>query len=177
MAFRTCVLLAVTALAVGACGSSPLPPHHPVVHASSVPPVPCSQQYTSWRSGQAKGAARNLAAKLRAAQNAPRAQDAASLESALKRLSPAALALASEPMPRCADPGAIYAGFVLRIYQAGHDAGAARGLSGLLRAAAQLDGARKIERQLTAEVSRSLGTSNCRPASTAINPRTLWPPC
>lgn len=75
----------------------------------------------------------------------------------MKKLVPAALALAGHPMPHCADPDSLYPGFVTRIYTAGDNARSAHGFSALRRAAAPLKGLKKIEHQMAAEVNRAVG--------------------
>ena len=69
---------------------------------------------------------------------------------------PAALVLARDPVPHCADPAGLYAEYITRIYAAGSDASSAKGLSELMKAAAPLKGLKAIESRLTAEVNRAL---------------------
>ena len=59
-------------------------------------------------------------------------------------------------MPRCADPADRYVEYLTVIYTAGNNARAARGLGGLLKAAAPLNRLRDIEVQLDAEADRAL---------------------
>jgi hypothetical protein len=74
----------------------------------------------------------------------------------MERLVPVALGLADHPVPSCADPAGLYVDFVDRIYAAGSNARSAKGLSGLLKAAAPLKGLINIESRLTAEVNHAL---------------------
>jgi hypothetical protein len=177
MAWRACAMV-VAALAVCACSSMP-PPHPHVVPASGLAsPVPCPQQYAQWRSGPVDLAARRLAAEVRAVRVAVRSEDGASIRTATRPLERTSVALAAAgAMPRCADTEGIYAQLVVGVYQAGADARAAKGMSGLVRAAAALSRAVRIEHQLTAETSRTVHKDSCLPAPHGSRPLAVWPPC
>lgn len=73
----------------------------------------------------------------------------------MQKLEPAAIALAAHPIPSCADPASLYAQFVNGIYAIGSGAYSAKGLSGLLRAAARLEALKKVERKLKVELNRT----------------------
>jgi hypothetical protein len=101
-----------------------------------------------------------LQAAVNAVRAAEKSGDAAAIRAALMKLMPAAAAAtAAGGIPRCADPARLYSEYVYGIYAAGQDARSARGLSGLLKAAAPLKGLTTIESQLTAEANRALAKS------------------
>jgi hypothetical protein len=60
-------------------------------------------------------------------------------------------------MPHCADPDSLYPKFVTKIYTAGNKARSAHGLGALMGAAAPQAGLKKAERQMAAEISRTVG--------------------
>ena len=60
------------------------------------------------------------------------------------------------PPPHCADPSGLYGDYADRIFNAGYEARTAKGLSGLQKAATQLDGLKNIQSQLAAEGNRVL---------------------
>lgn len=156
MTFRLLILLvAAVSLAAAACGSHP---PSPASHRASAAPVPCRQQYEAWAHGPVRITARKLKADMKAVQAAGKSGDVPGMRSAMEELPPAALALASRPIPHCADPASHYAEFLVRIYTAGHKARSAQGLSGLRRAAAPLKGLKNISHQMTLELHRALGT-------------------
>ncbi len=60
-------------------------------------------------------------------------------------------------IPRCADPGGVYADYITATYQIGDNARAAKGLGGLLHATSQLKQPGAVEAKLTPEVRRAIG--------------------
>jgi hypothetical protein len=166
----------VVAVAVGACsGQGGLP--HAIVTAASASPrqEPCNLQYSGWRNGPVREATRELAAEMAATRAALQASDQADIAAALRSAMPTAVALAAQPMPRCTDMRGIYAELVELVYLAGQNAHSAKGPVALDRAAATLVSGVKIERELTAEITRSIGASSCPAASG--RPEPPWPPC
>ena len=154
--FRTCVVLAVAVVLIAACGGhASSPPSHPAPSAAR--PLSCAQQFQNWRHGPAHAPASTLKAALNQIQATGQSGDAGGMSAAMKKLVPAALALAGHPMPHCADPESLYPGFVTRIYTAGDKARSAHGFSALLRAAAPLKGLKKIEHLMAAEIDRAVG--------------------
>ncbi len=153
---RTALSLAITGF-LAACGS----------HASSAGrsteaaarPVSCRQQYETWQHGPAEAELSKLAPTLHAVQVAAKAGNVPGIAAAVQGLMPAALVLASDPVPHCADPAGFYAQYVNRIYTAGSDARTAKGLSGLLTATAPLKGLKTMESRLAAEANRALAKS------------------
>ncbi len=179
IAARRCLLVTGIALAAVACASVP-PPPHAVVSATasrSRTAAPCRQQYAAWRQGPVRAGNLMVTTELHAVRTAARIKRMTALRSSMSPLMRTALLLAGQPMPRCADPRGIYADFVTLIYTAGHHARSATGLGGLLRAAAVLASAMKVQRQLTAEVSGALGGRLCPPARQGSTPQVRWPPC
>jgi hypothetical protein len=149
---RSLLSLAVTGF-LAACGSHAPSPGRATVSAR---PVSCRQQYKTWQHGPALAQVSKLAPTLKTAQAAGRSGDVAGMATAMKKLIPAVMVLASDPMPHCADPAGLYIEYVNMIYAAGSNASSAKGLSGLLKAAAPLKGLKAIESGLTAEVNRAL---------------------
>jgi len=135
--------------------------------------VPCDLQYADWRDGPVRTATAELASELAAARAAVRTGAGAAIGSAMRRALPTAIAMAAQPMPRCADTGGIYADLVDDVYRAGARARSATGPGGLLKAAAMLGQASAVEQQLTAEITHSIGTGHC--AQEHAGP--AWPPC
>ena len=154
--FRTVLSLAVTGFLAAACGSHATTPGRRSA-VSAAPPVSCRQQYQTWEHGPAPAEVSKLAAMLKAVRVAGNSGDVTGMDLAMKKLMPAAMVLAADAMPHCADPAGLYAEYVTRIYAAGYNARSAKGLSGLLKAAAPLKGLRNIESRLTAEVNHALG--------------------
>ena len=77
----------------------------------------------------------------------------------MKRLAPAAVAATQESPPQCADPEGLYSGIVVAVYAAGQNARSAKGIGGLLKAAAPLKGLKAMESRLAAEANRALANS------------------
>jgi hypothetical protein len=169
--------LCVIAVLSAACGAAP--PPRPVVTTASPTkrPALCAPRYTAWLFGTVHAADRRLAAELQAVQAAEQSRDASALRSAMGPLMPTALALATQPMPRCADTAGIYIDLVDDVYQAGDEAHTAKGLSGLLRAANLMQLAVKVEYRLTGEVTRAVGREQCPRARGLSQPPLSWPPC
>lgn len=150
---RRVLSLAVTGF-LAACGGHGASPGRPTV--SPARPVSCRQQYETWQHGPASAQVSQLAPTLRTVQVAGDSGDVSGMATAMRKLMPAAVVLAGDPVPGCADPAGLYTEYVTRIYAAGDDARSATGLSGLLRAAAPLKGLKTIESRLTAEVNYAL---------------------
>jgi hypothetical protein len=154
MSVRACVSLTVTASLAAACGS-PTTPGRPAVSAAR--PVSCRQQYQEWTHGAGFTQYRRLQADVKAVRTAERSGNAVAMRSALNKLMPAVVANGHiDPLPHCADPGGLYADYMLRIYQGGYEARVAKGLSGLQKAATRLHGLKKVQSQLVAETKRVL---------------------
>jgi hypothetical protein len=142
LTFRTVLSLAVTGF-LAACGGHGASTGRPAV--SAVRPVSCRQQYETWQHGPAQAQVSELAPTLRIIQAAGKSGDVPGMARAMQKLMPAAVALADDPTPHCADPAGLYAEYLMRIYMAGDNARSAKGLSGLLKAAAPLKGLKNIE--------------------------------
>ena len=124
--------------------------------AVSARPVSCHQQSETWKHGPGQAEISELAATLTTIRAAEKSGDVPALATGMKKLMPAAVILAKHPIPVCADPGKLYAGFTDRTYTAGYNARSAKGLSGLVKAAARLKGLKTIESRLTAELNHAL---------------------
>jgi hypothetical protein len=155
ISFRSVLSLAATTLLATACGShSASPGRRPTF--SPARPVSCRQQYDIWQHGPSPAQLSKLTATLRTIQVAGNTGDVSGMAIAMQKLMPAALVLAANAMPHCADPGDLYAEYVTRIYSAGSNARSAKELSSLLKAAAPLKGLANIKSELTGEVNRAL---------------------
>jgi hypothetical protein len=83
--------------------------------------------------------------------------NAVTMRSAMNKLIPAVLGNGDiDPVPHCADPGGLYTQYIASVYGAGDDAHKAKGLNGLRKAAAPLNGLKNVQSQLAAEVKRAL---------------------
>ena len=153
LTFRTVLSLAVTGF-LAACGGHGASAGRPTVSAAR--PVSCRQQYETWQHSPAEAQVTELALTLKTIQAAGKSGDVPGMARAMQKLMPAAVALAYDPVPYCADPARLYSNYFVRIYTAGQNERSARGLSGLLKAAAPLKGLTTIESQLTAEANRAL---------------------
>jgi hypothetical protein len=153
---RACLSLTVTASLAAACGN-PATPTARRPAASAVRPVSCRQQYQDWRHGPGFAQYSRLRADVSAVRAAENSRNPVALRSAMSKLVPAVLASGNpDPVPRCADPAGRYVDYLTMIYTAGGNARAAKGLSGLLNAAASLNHLKHIEAQLAAEANRAL---------------------
>jgi hypothetical protein len=152
---RTGLSLMVTAYLATACGGTAASTGGAAAPVTSAArPVPCRQQYQAWEHGPA-AAQDQMEAAVSAVQAAERSGNASALKSTLRKLTPAALAAAKAPPPRCADPGALYGQYVTAVYVAGDNAHSATTTSGLLKAAAPLKDLKTVQAQLTAEANRA----------------------
>jgi hypothetical protein len=166
MTFRAVVSLAVTGFVAAGCGGhATVPGRRTAVPAAR--PVSCRQQYQTWKRGPAPVQLSTLAATLKTIRAAGGSGDVSGMAAAMKQLMPAALILADDAMPHCADPAGLYAEYVTTIYAAGYKARSAKGLSGLLKAAVPLKGLTNLESRLTAEVNHALAKKPVTPITTA----------
>jgi hypothetical protein len=156
---RTCLSVAVTVSLAAGCGSPPVPSGtRPPVSAAR--PVSCRQQYERWKQGPGFAQYRGVKADVNAVVAADRSHSVARLRAALKRLMPAVVSNGNvDPLPSCADPVGLYDRYFTRVYMVGKEASFAKGLSGLLKAAAPLKDMKRIESQLAAEANHMLAKS------------------
>ena len=149
-------LAAITAAAIilAACSH----PAVPVIGRTALPPT-CRQQYETWKHGPAANAAKDsLERRLAAVRAAARAQDLPLMLAAFRKLRPAVVAMASYPIPRCADPAGYWALLLARIRAAADNAGTGTSLGALLLALEPLRSLPAIEAKLSAELKRTTGT-------------------
>lgn len=150
---RTGLSLMVTASLAAGCGSTSSSSQRP---ATPTPrPVSCRQQYQAWKRGPAL-AGDKMQAAVNAVQAAEQSGNVTAISSALSKLVPEAVAAAQAPPPRCADPDGLFSDYVTAVYVAGDNARTAKGISGLLKAAAPLKGLKTIESKLAAEAARAM---------------------
>jgi hypothetical protein len=124
-------------------------------HRASAP-VSCRQQYETWEHGPVQDSMGSLRAVLKTIPADRKSGNAAGVRSGMRELVPAALGLASHPLPPCVDPAGLYDTFVTRVYTAGSGARSAKAAGAVLRAAASLNQVTKLGRQLAAEINRVL---------------------
>ncbi len=156
---RICLTLLIGLIAA-ACASA-APRTATETHSATPPAPPCHSQYRNWRNGPVGAALRTVNAGLAAAHAAVLASDAASVPPAMRPLAPAALTMARNPMPRCADTRGIFANLVVGVYREAQQAHTAKTPAQVLNAARTLDAAALTIRQLTAEIIRALGAARC----------------
>ena len=150
---RTGLSLMVTASLAAGCGSTSSSSQRP---ATPTPrPVSCRQQYQAWKRGPAL-AGDKMQAAVNAVQAAEQSGNVTAISSALNKLVPEAVAAAQAPPPLCADPDGLFSDYVTAVYVAGDNARTAKGISGLLKAAAPLKGLKTIESKLAAEAARAM---------------------
>jgi hypothetical protein len=157
LSVRTGVSLTVTAFLAAGCGSQP-------ASSSGVRPAPpartasCREQYQDWQRGPGFAADRRVHSAVKAVRAAEKAGHPAALRTATRKLMPAAVAAGiGGAVPACADPSGLYTQYVSAVYQSGHDARRAHGVSGLRRATAPLRSLGPVETRLAAEISRTAG--------------------
>ena len=73
------------------------------------------------------------------------------------------MAATQAPPPQCADPDGLYGEYVTAVYVAGRNARSAKGISGLLKAAAPLKGLKTMESRLAAEAARAMAKNRSSP--------------
>lgn len=152
-------LMVTASLAAGCGGSSASSVRRPAEPLRAPRAVSCREQYEDSKRRSALLAEGKMRAAVNAVQAAEATVNAAAIQSALNKLVPVALAAAEDSPPHCADPAALYSEYVTTVYEAGDNARSARGISGLLKAAAPLKGLTGMESRLAAEANRTLATS------------------
>jgi hypothetical protein len=145
-----CLALAAAGAAViglTACSHSAAPSAAPATHGSGtpIPPVSCSQQYSTWKHGQGKG----VIAALDTVSSAVTAGDTQVLTAALQKARPAVTRAAHHPVPACADPRGYWEALLMHV----NAAVASKGSASSVRAA--LKDVPKIEHQLTTELKHT----------------------
>lgn len=148
------VFLASGALAVGlavtACGSGG-------GSAPAAPPLPsCLQQYRSWNSGPSHAAGEELVAALNEVQAASSTANIAITGGALRQAAAAARTLAHYPIPRCADPNGYWRAVLVQVQAAAQRARTPNGPGTLAAAAGELKAMPALDRELAAELKRTL---------------------
>ena len=134
-------------IGLSACSHPAAPSTAPASHGSGtpIPPVSCSQQYSTWKHGQGKG----LIAALSAVSSASTAGDAQVLTAALHQAKPAVARAAQHPVPACADPRGYWEALLMHV----NAAVASKGSASSVRAA--LKDVPKIQHQLTTELKHT----------------------
>jgi hypothetical protein len=145
-----CLALAAAGAAViglTACSNTATHTAAPATHGSGtpIPPVSCSQQYSTWKHGQGKG----LIAALDAVSSAVTAGDTQVLSATLNQARPAVARAARHPVPACADPRGYWVALLMHVNAAAASKGSASGVR------AALKDVPKIEHQLTTELKHT----------------------
>jgi hypothetical protein len=156
-------ILAGAALAAGltltACGSgggSAPSAGSGAAPAASTPPQACLQQYHSWNSGPEHAAGENLVTALNSLEAAISGSDVATTSAALVHAGQAAKVLALYPIPKCADPKGYWHAGLARIQAAADNASGSKGQQVLTIAAGALKQMPALDRQLAAELKRTV---------------------
>ena len=139
---RYLIAAAAAVVLLGAC-SSPAPSH----------PTSCHAQYQAWKHGPVYAAWLHLTADFSRAPYTGNAEYLRYLQATLKRVGPAAAAVAVYPPPRCADPRRYWHQILVKIQAAAHDASTG---SGLLLAKALLRQIPGLEAGLSAELKQTI---------------------
>jgi hypothetical protein len=149
---RTAALALIATVTLAGCGAAA---HITGTAGPAASPPSCHAQYEAWKHGPAA----KLQAAVKRLQAAGGTGDIPKLERALKAAGKDAAALQSTPAPRCADPKGYERQVLARITAAADNLKAAHGLGGLLLAEGPLKNIKVIEKQLGAELDRTVGKS------------------
>lgn len=150
--FAVLAAAAAAAIALVACSHADTPSaapasHKTVTHSALV--VNCPQEYAAWRQDPAG----KLAGSLNALDAASKARDLPALDAALKKAGPAILRAARNPIPACADPKGYWTALMMHVSSAA-DGGRPTSVKLALK------GVPELERELSAELRTTVGTSN-----------------
>ena len=180
MVARRVLGVALMAAVLTACGtSSGGRPSHPATPAgrtpaSSGPPASplasagagsaaagstaaCAQQYDAWQNGPAHPAIINFEAAQQALADESSSGKPALIAATMNILGQRAAALASFPVPACADPNGDFAALLSQVGTVTGEVGPDATLTILQQAINQLDSVFSLESQFTAEVKQTTG--------------------
>jgi hypothetical protein len=119
--------------------------------------APCAQQYHAWQNGSAHSAIIGFEAAQQALANESSSGKPALIAAAMHILGQRAAALASFPVPACADPNGYFAALLSRIGTVTGEVGPHATLTILQQAINQLDSVFSLESDFTAEVKQTTG--------------------
>ena len=159
------VLMAAVLTACGA-GSGGQPSHPATAPAGSSPPTStvagttaaCAQQYHAWQNGPAHSAIINFEAAQEVLDKNSSSGQPALIAASLNILGQRAAALASFPVPSCADPRGFFAALLSQILTVTGEVGPDATLADLQQAVSQLGSVFSLESDFTAEVKQTTGT-------------------
>jgi hypothetical protein len=159
------VLMAAVLTACGA-GSGGQPSHPATTPAGSSPPTStvagttaaCAQQYHAWQNGPAHSAIINFEAAQEVLDKNSSSGQPALIAASLNILGQRAAALASFPVPSCADPRGFFAALLSQILTVTGEVGPDATLADLQQAVSQLGSVFSLESDFTAEVKQTTGT-------------------
>lgn len=155
--------VALTLAVLTACGAgSGGQPSHPATTPASSSTVAgtvaaCAQQYHAWQNGPAHSAIINFEAAQEALDKNSSGKPAL-IAASLNVLGQQAAALATFPVPSCADPRGIFATLLSQIGTVTGEVGPDATLADLQQAISQLGSVFSLESDFTAEVKQTTGT-------------------
>ena len=163
MVARRVLGVVLTAAVLTACGAgSGGQPSHPATTPASSSTVAgtiaaCAQQYHAWQNGPAHSAIINFEAAQEVLDKNSSGKPAL-IAASLNVLGQQAAALASFPVPSCADPRGIFAALLSQIGTVTGEVGPDATLADLQQAISQLGSVFSLESDFTAEVKQTTGT-------------------
>jgi hypothetical protein len=172
MVARLVLGVVLTAAVLTACGTgSGGQPSHPVTSAAISPgssspragalagnTTACAQQYHAWQTGAAHSAIINFEAAQQVLGSDSSSGKPALIAATIHILGQRAAALASFPVPACADPHGYFAALLSRIGTVSGEVGPDTTLTILQQAINQLDSVFSLESNFTAEVKQTTGS-------------------
>jgi len=171
MVARLVLGVILTAAVLTACGAGAgSQPFHSATPAASTPAgavagsaaagstAACAQQFHAWQNGSAHSAISNFDAAQQALADESSSGEPALIAAAMNILGQRAAALASFPVPACADPNGYFAALLSRIGTVTGEIGPDATLTILQQAINQLDSVFSLESDFTAEVKQTTGS-------------------
>jgi len=167
MVARLVLGVVLTAAALTACGAGPGgQPSHPATTPGSSPPAgtvagttaACAQQYHAWQNGPAHLTIVKFEASQIVLDKESSSGQVTLIAAALNILGQRAAALASFPVPSCADPQGFFAALLSQIVAVTGEVGPDATLADLQQAINQLSSVFSLESDFTAEVKQTTGS-------------------
>lgn len=167
MVARLVLGVVLTAAVLTACGAgSGGQPSHPATTPGSSPPTSavagttaaCAQQYHAWQNGPAHLTIIKFEAAQEVLDKESSSGQVTLIAAALNILGQRAAALASFPVPSCADPQGFFAALLNQIVTVTGEVGPDATLTDLQQAINQLSSVFSLESDFTAEVKQTTGS-------------------
>jgi hypothetical protein len=167
MVARLVLGVVLTAAVLTACGaSSGGQPSHPATTPGSSPPAStvagttaaCAQEYHAWQNGPAHLTIIKFEAAQEVLDKESSSGQVTLIAAALNILGQRAAALASFPVPSCADPQGFFAALLSQIVAVTGEVGPDATLTDLQQAINQLSSVFSLESDFTAEVKQTTGS-------------------